>query len=74
MSSGADAHTTATGDYLANGDNYSYPDVTNYQQGTSRSDYVSGVFRLRAIHCADGGTNGNENTIRSAIRPSLRRI
>ncbi len=57
---GADAHTTATGDYLATGDNYSYPDVTNYQQGTSRSDYVSGVFSSGQFTVPTAGTNGNE--------------
>jgi hypothetical protein len=57
---GADAHTTATGDYLANGDNFSYPDATSYQQGTSRSDYVSGVFSAGQFTVPTAGTNGNE--------------
>jgi hypothetical protein len=57
---GADAQTTATGDYLANGDNYSYPDVTSYQQGTSRSAYVSGVFSSGQFTVPAAGTNGNE--------------
>ncbi len=57
---GADAHTTQTGDYLANGDNYSYPDASSYQQGTSRSDYVSGVFSADQFTVPTGGTNGNE--------------
>ncbi|MGB7464547.1 MAG: TonB-dependent receptor, partial [Candidatus Acidiferrum sp.] len=37
---GANAHSTGTGDYLANGDNFSYPDVTSYQQPTSRTAYT----------------------------------
>src|SRR5580704_11011248 len=33
-----------SGDYLANGDNFSYPNVATYQQATSRSAYIAGVF------------------------------
>jgi len=57
---GADAHLTQTGDYLANGDNFSFPDVTNYQQGTSRSAYISGVFAAGQFTVPTAGTNGNE--------------
>ena len=59
---GADAHTSATGDYLANGDNFSYPNVTSYQQGTSRSAYTTGVFTAGEFTVPIAGTNGNEKT------------
>jgi Carboxypeptidase regulatory-like domain len=49
-----------SGDYLANGDNYSYPDVTSYQQATSRSAYASGVFTSGEFTVPTAGTNGNE--------------
>jgi hypothetical protein len=59
---GANAHTTGTGDYLANGDNFSYPDVTSYQQPTSRTAYTSGVFTAGQFTVPVAGTNGNEKT------------
>jgi Carboxypeptidase regulatory-like domain/TonB dependent receptor-like, beta-barrel len=57
---GADAHLTQTGDYLANGDNFSYPDVGSYTQGTSRSSYEAGVFSAGQFTVPTAGTNGNE--------------
>ncbi len=60
---GADAHTASTGDYLADGDNFSYPNVTGYQQGTSRHDYTNtGVFSSGQFTVPVAGTNGNEKT------------
>jgi Carboxypeptidase regulatory-like domain/TonB dependent receptor len=59
---GADAHTTATGDYLADGDNNSYPNVTSYAQGTSRSAYTTGVFSAGQFTVPVAGTNGDEKT------------
>ena len=59
---GADAHTTGTGDYLANGDNFSYPDVASYHQATSRSGYTTGVFGSAQFTVPIAGTNGNEKT------------
>src|SRR5947208_498238 len=38
------ASFSAGGDYNADGDNFDYPNVSSYQQGTSRSAYLSGVF------------------------------
>jgi hypothetical protein len=58
---GANATTTRTGDYLANGDNYSYPDVASYHQGTSRSAYTTGVFTTGQFTVPTAGTNGDEN-------------
>jgi hypothetical protein len=57
---GADAHLTNTGDYLANGDNFSYPNVTNYQEATSRSAYINGVFTAGQFTVPTAGTLGNE--------------
>ncbi|MGB7284675.1 MAG: carboxypeptidase-like regulatory domain-containing protein [Candidatus Acidiferrum sp.] len=57
---GADAHLTQTGDYLANGDDYSYPNVSSYQQGTSSSAYTTGVFAADQFTVPTAGTNGNE--------------
>jgi hypothetical protein len=60
---GANAHTTGTGDYLANGDNFSYPNVTGYQQSTSRSLLTSsGAFSAGQFTVPVAGTNGNEKT------------
>jgi len=59
---GANAPTTGTGDYLANGDNFSYPDVGGYHQGTSRAAYTSGVFTSGQFLVPIAGTNGNEKT------------
>ena len=58
---GANAQTTGTGDYLANGDNFSYPNVSSYQQGTSRKAYTdNGVFTAGQFTVPIAGTNGNE--------------
>ncbi|MGB2627530.1 MAG: carboxypeptidase regulatory-like domain-containing protein [Candidatus Acidiferrum sp.] len=57
---GANAQATKTGDYLANGDNFSFPDVSSYQQGTSRSAYTTGVFSAGEFIVPIAGTNGNE--------------
>jgi len=69
---GADAHTTLTGNYLADGDTVwtagdtssafglSYPNVTTYSQGTSRSAYINGVFTAGQFTVPTMGTNGNE--------------
>jgi hypothetical protein len=57
---GANAQTTQTGDYLANGDNFSFPNVASYQQGTSASAYTTGVFTAGQFTVPTAGTNGNE--------------
>ena len=49
-----------SGDYLANGDNFSFPNVTTYQQGTSRNAYITGVFNAGEFTVPAAGTNGNE--------------
>ena len=60
---GADARTATTGDYLANGDNFSYPNAGGYQEASSRSAYTSGgVFAAGQFTVPTAGTNGNEKT------------
>lgn len=49
-----------SGDYLASGDNFSFPNVTSYQEGTSRSAYTTGVFSADEFTEPTAGTNGNE--------------
>src|SRR5579875_889158 len=52
-----------SGDYLANGDNYSYPDVTSYHENTSRSAYLNGtIFSPGQFTAPSLGANGNEKT------------
>ena len=60
---GADAHLAVSGDYLASGDNFSYPNVGNYQQATSRTARTgAGVFSAGQFTVPIAGTNGNEKT------------
>jgi hypothetical protein len=59
---GADAQVTQTGDYLANGDNLSYPNVSSSHQATSRSAFINGVFTSGQFTVPAAGTNGNEKT------------
>ena len=54
------ASFSAGGDYNADGDNYDYPNVSSYQQGTSRSAYLSGVFASGQFTAPAQGTQGNE--------------
>jgi hypothetical protein len=53
----------ASGDYLANGDDFSYPNVTSYQYQTSRSAFTTtGAFSADQFTVPTAGTNGNEKT------------
>ena len=54
------ASFSAGGDYNADGDNYDYPNVTGYQQGTSRNAYTTGVFTAGQFTTPAPGTEGNE--------------
>jgi hypothetical protein len=56
------ASFTGGGDYNADGDNFDYPNVTNYQQATSRSAYITGVFSTGQFTAPTAGTLGNEKT------------
>jgi len=51
-----------SGDYNADGTNYDYPNVTGYQQGTSRAAFLNGVFANPATQFTAPtiGTEGNE--------------
>ena len=54
---------TAGGDYNADGDNFDYPNVTDYSMGHSPDDYLtSGVFHPGQFTAPAPGTNGNEQT------------
>jgi hypothetical protein len=49
------------GDYNADGDNYDFPDVSTYHQGTSRGAYTTtGVFGSGQFSAPTSGTEGNE--------------
>jgi hypothetical protein len=43
-----------SGDFNADGDNFDFPNVSNYKQPTSRTSYKSGIFP----HCAGGNLSG----------------
>ncbi len=58
---GADAQTTQTGDYLANGDNFQLPERDQLSAGeTQQSAYTTGVFTAGQFTVPTAGTNGNE--------------
>ncbi len=50
-----------SGDYNADGDDYSFPNVTSYAQGTSRSAFLNGVFPASNFTQPTIGTEGNEH-------------
>jgi hypothetical protein len=49
-----------SGDFNADGFNYDYPNVANYQMGNSRQSYLSGVFPKSNFTVPTLGTEGNE--------------
>ncbi|HEV2498536.1 MAG TPA: TonB-dependent receptor [Terriglobia bacterium] len=50
-----------SGDYLANGDNFSYPNVASYTENTSRSAFLNGtIFSPGEFTTPALATNGNE--------------
>jgi Carboxypeptidase regulatory-like domain len=51
-----------SGDYNADGFNYDYPNATSYQQGTSKSAFLNGVFANPTTQFTQPalGTEGNE--------------
>jgi hypothetical protein len=53
-----------SGDYNADGDNYDFPNVTSYGQGTSRSAFLNGVFPAGNFTQPTMGTEGNEQPYR----------
>jgi len=56
------ASYTGGGDYNADGDNLDYPNVASYDQGTSRDDFLNGVFTTGQFSAPTPGTNGNEES------------
>ncbi|PYU00014.1 MAG: hypothetical protein DMG38_09495 [Acidobacteria bacterium] len=56
------ASFSAGGDYNADGDDYDFPNVTSYQQATSRGAYLSGAFTAGQFTTPASGTEGNEKT------------
>src|SRR5205823_2679016 len=51
---------TVCGDYNADGNNYDWPNVTTYSQGTSRQTYLNGIFSAGQFAVPTPGTEGNE--------------
>jgi len=49
-----------SGDYNADGDNFDFPDVTTYSQGTSRHAYLNGIFTAGQFPQPTFGQEGNE--------------
>jgi hypothetical protein len=51
-----------SGDYNADGNNFDYPNVTNYAQGTSKQAFLTGVFSSPTTQFTQPtlGTEGNE--------------
>jgi hypothetical protein len=54
----------ACGDFNADGDNYDFPNVTNYTQGTGRQAYLNGIFSAGQFTVPTLGTEGNEQPYR----------
>ena len=48
------------GDYNADGDHFDFPNVISYQQSTSRSAYITGVFTPGQFTAPTPGNEGNE--------------
>lgn len=59
---GGDAHVVTSGDYNADGDKNDYPNATSYQEASSRSAYISGVFTAGQFTVPTAGTLGNEKS------------
>ena len=49
-----------SGDYNADGNDYDYPNVPNYNQPRSRNAYLSGLFPASNFTAPTPGTEGNE--------------
>jgi hypothetical protein len=53
-------YASGSGDFNADGDNYDYPNVTSYQQSTSRQAYLNGLFSKGNFPSPAFGTEGSE--------------
>ncbi len=49
-----------SGDYNADGDNFDFPNVTSYQQSTSRQAFLNGLFTASNFPAPAFGTEGSE--------------
>jgi hypothetical protein len=49
-----------SGDYNADGDNFDYPNVSGYAQGSSRQSFLTGIFPVSQITQPALGQEGNE--------------
>ncbi len=54
------AYEPGSGDYNANGDNYAFPNVSSYTQGTSRHAFLTGAVKLSQFPQPTFGLEGNE--------------
>lgn len=54
------SYQPGSGDYNADGDNYDYPDVQSYSQGTSRHAFLNGIFSPGQFTQPAFGSEGNE--------------
>ncbi|MGD0891686.1 MAG: TonB-dependent receptor [Terracidiphilus sp.] len=55
-------YAPGSGDFSANGDNFDYPDVLSYAQGTSHRAFLSDVFTSSNFADPTFGQPGNEKT------------
>lgn len=53
-------YAAGSGDYNADGDNFDFPNVTSYQQGTSRQAFLTGAVSKTNFPQPAFGTEGNE--------------
>src|SRR5438132_10094598 len=56
------ASFTGGGDYNADGDNLDYPNVSSYNQGTSKNAFLTGIFAPGQFTTPTAGTEGNEKS------------
>lgn len=54
-------YASGSGDYNADGDNFDFPDAQTYAYGTSRKDYLQGIFKAGQFTAPSTfGAEGNE--------------
>ncbi|MGA3025032.1 MAG: carboxypeptidase regulatory-like domain-containing protein [Bryobacteraceae bacterium] len=55
-------YAAGSGDYNADGDNLDYPNATGYAQGTSRQDFLHGIFTAGQFTNPAFGSEGSEKS------------
>jgi hypothetical protein len=55
-------YAAGSGDYNADGDNLDYPNATGYAQGTSRQDFLHGIFTAGQFTNPSFGSEGSEKS------------